>query len=40
MLIYEVSPFNDATVISLSGDNRIYGVYATDTLSPSKLLHF
>ena len=39
MLIYEVSPFNDATVISLSGDNRIYGVYATDTLSPDKLLH-
>jgi outer membrane receptor protein involved in Fe transport len=40
MLIYEASPFNDETVISLSGDNRIYGVYATDTLSPSKLLHF
>jgi outer membrane receptor protein involved in Fe transport len=39
MLIYEDSPFNDAQVISLSGDNRIYGVYATDTLSPSRLLH-
>jgi outer membrane receptor protein involved in Fe transport len=39
MLIYEESPFNDQTVISLSGDNRIYGVYATDTLSPSQLLH-
>ena len=39
MLIYEESPFNDQTVISLSGDNRIYGVYATDTLSPSTLLH-
>jgi len=39
MLIYEESPFNNQTVISLSGDNRIYGVYATDTLSPSTLLH-
>ncbi|HEY4447237.1 MAG TPA: TonB-dependent receptor [Steroidobacteraceae bacterium] len=39
MLIYEESPFNNQTVISLSGDNRIYGVYATDTLSPSPLLH-
>ncbi|MGN6452985.1 MAG: TonB-dependent receptor, partial [Steroidobacteraceae bacterium] len=39
MLIYEESPFNNQTVISLSGDNRIYGVYATDTLSPSALLH-
>jgi outer membrane receptor protein involved in Fe transport len=39
MLIYEESPFNNQTVISLTGDNRIYGVYATDTLSPSTLLH-
>jgi outer membrane receptor for Fe3+-dicitrate len=39
MLIYAQSPFNDQTVISLSGDNRIDGVYATDTLSPSQLLH-
>jgi outer membrane receptor protein involved in Fe transport len=39
-LIYEVSLFNDETVISLSGDSKIYGVYATDTLSPNKLLHF
>jgi outer membrane receptor protein involved in Fe transport len=39
MLIYEVSPFNDETVISLSGGNRIYGVYLTDTLSPDTLLH-
>jgi outer membrane receptor protein involved in Fe transport len=39
MLIYEESPFNNQTVISLSGDNRIYGVYATDTLSPNALLH-
>ena len=39
MLIYEQSHFNDQTVVSLSGDNRIYGVYATDTLSPNPLLH-
>jgi outer membrane receptor protein involved in Fe transport len=39
-LIYEVSLFNDETVISLSGGSKIYGVYATDTLSPNKLLHF
>jgi outer membrane receptor protein involved in Fe transport len=40
LLIYEVSPFNDETVISLRGDNRIYGAYLTDTFSPGKLLHF
>jgi len=40
LLIYEASPFNDETVISLSGGNKIYGAYLTDTLSPSKLLHF
>jgi outer membrane receptor protein involved in Fe transport len=39
-LIYEPSPFNDETVISLAGSNKIYGAYLTDTLSPSKLLHF
>jgi outer membrane receptor protein involved in Fe transport len=39
MLIYEASPYNGQTVVSLSGDNSIYGVYATDTLSPSQLLH-
>jgi outer membrane receptor protein involved in Fe transport len=38
-LIYEVSPFNDETVISLTGGNKIYGAYLTDTLSPGKLLH-
>lgn len=38
-LVYEVSPFNDETVISLGGDNRIYGLYATDTFSPGRLLH-
>jgi outer membrane receptor protein involved in Fe transport len=35
-----VSPFNDETVISLTGSNKIYGAYLTDTLSPGKLLHF
>jgi outer membrane receptor protein involved in Fe transport len=40
LLIYEVNPFNDETVISLAGSNKIYGAYLTDTLSPSKLLHF
>ncbi len=39
-LIYEASPFNDETVISLTGGNKIYGAYLTDTLSPGKLLHF
>jgi outer membrane receptor protein involved in Fe transport len=39
VLIYQVSPFNDQTVISLSGSNKIKGVYLTDTLSPSNLLH-
>jgi outer membrane receptor protein involved in Fe transport len=39
-LIYEASSFNDETVISLSGGNKIYGAYLTDTLSPSKQLHF
>jgi outer membrane receptor protein involved in Fe transport len=40
LLIFEPSPFNDETVISLTGSNKIYGVYFTDTLSPTKLLHF
>jgi len=39
MLIYEPSPFNDQTAISLQGAERLYGVYATDTLSPSERLH-
>ncbi len=37
--IYEVNPFNNETVISLSGSNKIFGLYLTDTLSPSQLLH-
>ena len=39
MLIYEPSPLNDQTAISLQGAERLYGVYATDTLSPSERLH-
>ena len=39
LLAYEVSPFNNETVISMNGGNRIYGTYLTDTLSPDKLLH-
>ncbi len=38
-LIYDPNPFNDQTVISLDGSNRIFGLYVTDTLSPSPLLH-
>lgn len=38
-LIYEPSPYNNANVITVSGSNRIFGAYLTDTLSPSKLLH-
>jgi outer membrane receptor protein involved in Fe transport len=39
LLIYEVTPFNDESVISLTGGNKIYGAYLTDTLSPNKLWH-
>ncbi len=39
-VIYEPSPFNGETVISLSGADRIYGAYLTDTLSTGRLLHF
>ena len=38
-LIYYPNPLNGATAISLSGSNRILGVYLTDTLSPSAYLH-
>ena len=38
-LIETVTPLNNETVISLSGTNKILGVYLTDTVSPSKLLH-
>jgi len=38
-LLYYESPLNDETVISLSGTNKIFGLYFTDTLSPNDLLH-
>jgi outer membrane receptor protein involved in Fe transport len=38
-LVYYDSPLNNETVISLSGSNRIFGLYFTDTLSPNDLLH-
>jgi len=38
-LIYDVNPVNNETVIALSGSNKIFGAYLTDTLSPSKRLH-
>lgn len=40
LLIYEPSPSNAQTAIQLSGSNKIFGVYLTDTWSPSALLHF
>ena len=40
LLVYQPAPFNDGTVIDLGGSNRIFGVYLTDTYSPSSLLHF
>jgi outer membrane receptor protein involved in Fe transport len=39
--VSNVNPFNPAeTVNSLSGSNKIFGIYATDTFSPNSLLHF
>ncbi|MEP6546117.1 MAG: TonB-dependent receptor [Gammaproteobacteria bacterium] len=39
--IANANPFNPAdTVNSLSGGNKILGVYLTDTYSPNELLHF
>ncbi len=38
-LVYFDSPLNNETVISLSGANRIFGAYFTDTVSPSELVH-
>jgi outer membrane receptor protein involved in Fe transport len=39
-LIYNNTAVNNETVIALNGSNKILGVYLTDTLSPSNLLHF
>lgn len=38
-LVYQPSPYNDFPLVSVSGSNRIFGAYVTDTLSPSSLLH-
>ena len=40
LLVPSDLPFNYQPAISVGGINKIYGVYFTDTLSPSKLLHF
>jgi outer membrane receptor for monomeric catechols len=39
LLLYEPSPYNDADVIGVSGNNKIFGAYLTDTLSPNDLVH-
>ncbi|HEY1726328.1 MAG TPA: TonB-dependent receptor [Steroidobacteraceae bacterium] len=39
-LIYDDNALNDETVISLSGSNKIFGAYVTDTVSPNSKLHF
>src|SRR3569833_318897 len=33
------SPFSDPTIISLTGSNKIFGLYLTDTFSPSDQFH-
>jgi outer membrane receptor protein involved in Fe transport len=38
-IVPTASPYNDETVVSLSGVNRIEGFYATDTLSRGDFLH-
>ncbi len=38
-LMYLPSAYNNQTVISLGGSNRIFGAYFTDTISPSDLVH-
>jgi outer membrane receptor protein involved in Fe transport len=38
-LVYEPSPYNNANVIGVNGNNKIFGAYVTDTLSPSGWLH-
>ena len=39
LLDYVQSPFNAPTSISVSGSNRIFGAYLTDTFSPSAYFH-
>jgi outer membrane receptor protein involved in Fe transport len=38
-LVYEPSPYNNFNVIGVNGDNKIFGAYVTDTLSPNELVH-
>jgi outer membrane receptor for monomeric catechols len=38
-LVYEPSPYNNASVIGLNGNNKIFGAYVTDTFSPNDLVH-
>jgi hypothetical protein len=40
LLIYYPSPFNGEEVTAISGSNKIFGLYITDTFSPNDLLHF
>ena len=39
LLQHVPSPYNDFNVISVSGNNKIFGAYLTDTLSPNDLVH-
>jgi len=39
LLENEPSPYNNLNVIGVSGNNKIFGAYLTDTLSPSDLIH-
>lgn len=39
LLDYVQSPFNAPTAIAVSGSDKIFGTYLTDTLSPSAYLH-
>lgn len=39
LLDYVQSPFNAATAISIGGSDKIFGVYLTDTFSPSAYFH-
>jgi outer membrane receptor protein involved in Fe transport len=40
LLENEPSPYNNFNVIGVNGNNKIFGAYLTDTLSPSDLIHF
>jgi outer membrane receptor protein involved in Fe transport len=38
-LVYEPSLYNNYNVIGVNGNNKIFGAYFTDTLSPNDLVH-